>query len=151
MRLHIHIWRFCFRSLSWLTFISQFRHPNYTLTARLLHRYVETSPQFRPPCLQEKAVFRQNFCKEIAQLWTVAVVRTPLGEHDSKLQSSKVIREPFATHSGKYLRELKKNNAETIHCTSPSFSHTKPITSTICTTLICWRPAELLWLPKHTG
>ena len=43
VRLHIRIWRFCFRPLCLLTFISQFRHPNYELTARLLPSYLETS------------------------------------------------------------------------------------------------------------
>lgn len=43
---HIQIWRLCFGSLSLLTFISLFRHPNSELRVCLLPTYLETSPQF---------------------------------------------------------------------------------------------------------
>ena len=47
--------------------ISQFQHPNYEKKTRLSSYLVTWSSQFRPPCFQEKVVFRQGFSKTFAK------------------------------------------------------------------------------------
>ena len=66
--LHIQIRSFCIVFWSLLTFIGQFWHFHAQTAVPTSCTEVLASPQFRPPSLQMKAVFRQGFSRTFAKL-----------------------------------------------------------------------------------
>ena len=66
--LYIQIRCFCIVFWSLLTFIGQFWHFHAHTAVLTSRKEVLASPQFRPPSLQVKAVFRQGFSKTFAKL-----------------------------------------------------------------------------------